>query len=255
MDKKSKEKMRKGIRILLVDDHEIERHGLRVMLESEKNIQVVGEYDNAEEVFPELARLSPDIVLMDIELPGMNGIEATRHLKRNGLHCDADVIVLGKCADGMVEALGAGAAGYLLKDIKCAELTQAIRDVYQNRPSLEEPEDERRDFMGEAVDLVVPRSVDAAHLVKFTDQLEKTLDANILCTIGTWDWGTAITIQMPKPMLLANLLDRLGDIPHVDHVGKVEEPPIRNGFPSLLKRFIMPRSSTNPRKRVLVSLK
>ena len=254
MGKKSKEQMKKGIRIVLVDDHELERRGLRGTLEAEKDMQVVGEYGNAEEAFPEVARLSPDIVLMDIELPGMNGIEATRRLKRDGQHCNADVIILGESADGLAKALGAGAAGYLLKDIKRAELTQGIREVYQNRHSLEEHEKEHRDVVGEAVvDLVVPPSVKAAHLVEFTDQLEKTLDAKILFTVGSWDWGVAITIQTPKPMLLANLLDRLRDIPDVE---KAEEPRIRNGFHSFLKKFrIMSRSRTSLRKRILVSLK
>ncbi len=252
MGKKSKEKMEKGIGILLVDNHELERQGLRGVLEAEKDMRVVGEYGNAEEAFPEVARLSPDIVLMAIELPGMNGIEATRHLKRDGLQCDADVIIIGERADGMVASLGAGAAGYLLKDAKRAELTQAIREVYQNRPSRAEPEKESREIVGEAVDLVVPPSVKADRLVKFTGQLEEALEANILFTVGSWDWGTAITIQTPKPMLLGSLLDRLGDIPYVE---KAEESSIRNGFPGFLKRFIMRQSTTSPRQRVLVSLK
>ena len=74
--------MEEHIRILLVDDNELVRHGLRHMLEPEEDMKVVGDCASAEEVFSEMARLYPDIVLMDDQLPGMDGIEAIRHFKK-----------------------------------------------------------------------------------------------------------------------------------------------------------------------------
>ena len=104
--------MNKNIRILLVDDNELVRHGLRHMLEPEENMEVVGDCSNAEEAFSKIARLCPDIVLMDIQMPGMNGIEALRSLKRNGLDYSGDVIMLADSLNYRVEALQAGAASY-----------------------------------------------------------------------------------------------------------------------------------------------
>ena len=86
--------MKEDIKVLLVDDHELIRQGLQSMLEPEEGIEVVGDYSSAEEALPEIRRLSPDVVLMDTHMPGINGIEATRLLKGKELHCDVDVIML-----------------------------------------------------------------------------------------------------------------------------------------------------------------
>ncbi len=128
-------KMKNDIRILLIEHNELVRYGLRRILEPEVDIEIVGDYANAEKALSQLKIFSPDIVLMDTQLSGMNGIEATRHLKRNGLDYNGDVIMLAESVDYRVEALEAGAAGYLLKDMTCAELTQAIREVYCNKQS------------------------------------------------------------------------------------------------------------------------
>jgi len=242
-------KMRKRIRILLVDDHELVRHGLRRMLEPEEDMDVVGECANAVEAFSQVQRLSPDVILMDTQMPGVNGIEATRCLKRDEVDCDADVIMLAECADYMVEALEAGAAGYLLKDIKRDELADAIRQVYWSDHSLEE----RRGFAEEAVELVVPPPADAAQTLRFIGQVEKKLHASILQTVGSSDWGTVVTILL-KPDPLSNLLDGLRDIPDVEKVE--EEPSAREGLSSFLRKLrTMSGVRTNPRKRMLITLK
>lgn len=75
--------MKENIRVLLVDDRELVRRGLQSMLESEEDMGVVGDCATAEEAFSEIARLRPDIVLMDIRMPGMNGIEGSRHHERS----------------------------------------------------------------------------------------------------------------------------------------------------------------------------
>jgi DNA-binding NarL/FixJ family response regulator len=122
------------IRILLLDDHQIVREGIRRMLQQETDMQVVGDAANAEEAFTQADSLSPDIVLMDIKMPGTNGIEATRRLKER--HPACKIIMLTTYEEYLTQAIGVGAEGYLLKDIKSKELVSAIRAVQQGCTSL-----------------------------------------------------------------------------------------------------------------------
>src|SRR3990172_8553055 len=101
------------IRVLLVDDHQVVREGLRNMLELEDDIKVVGEAASFEEALPQVEALFPDIVLMDIKMPGIDGIEATRRLKEKKPDCN--VVILTLYEEYLPQALEAGAVGYLLK--------------------------------------------------------------------------------------------------------------------------------------------
>ena len=124
-----------AIRVLLVDDHQVVREGLRRMLELEEDIRVVGEASNMDEAL-QLAELhSPDVVLMDIKMPGADGVETTRRLK--GKHADCNIIMLTLYEEYITEAIRAGAVGYLLKDVKRAELSQAIRVAHQGQSPLD----------------------------------------------------------------------------------------------------------------------
>ena len=116
------------IRVLLVDDQPLLRTGFRLILEAEPDLTIVGEASDGAEAL-ELARsLQPDVVLMDIRMPHMDGVEATRRIVSG---YDARVLVLTtfELDEYVVEALRAGASGFLLKDVPPAELTQAIRVV------------------------------------------------------------------------------------------------------------------------------
>lgn len=115
--------MEKAIRVLLVDDHEYVREGLRHMLELHSEIKVVGEAASGQEALGLVDSLAPDIVLMDIQMPGMNGLAATRHIKQKAT---CQVIMLSLWDEHMAQAMEAGARGYLTKDIKQKELASAI---------------------------------------------------------------------------------------------------------------------------------
>jgi len=119
------------IRILLVDDHQVVREGLRHMLELESDIEVVGEAADAKEALEQVEILSPEVILMDIKMPGMDGVELTRQLKEKQPSCN--VVMLTLYEEYLTQAIEAGAAGYLLKDIKREELIRAIRAVHSGR--------------------------------------------------------------------------------------------------------------------------
>jgi len=237
------------IKVLLIDDQELFRHGLRHILEPEKDIEVVGECTSAEEAFSQLGVLYPDIMLMDIHMPGTDGIEATRRLKGSGLACHPDIIILADSADYQGRALEAGAAGYLLKDVKSVELVQTIRRVYRNNHPMEE-----RRRSAEKVELVIPLPHSAARLSRFIDQVEKTLDASILQTVGSWDWGTAITLLL-EAIPLADVLDKIRSMPDVEKVEdaiKVEEElPVKSGLSGLPRKL---RTLPRPKKRIRITL-
>ncbi|MCS6847699.1 MAG: response regulator transcription factor [Anaerolineae bacterium] len=117
------------IRILIVDDQRLMREGLRMLLEMEDDFEVVGEAADGQAALDACAQLAPDIVLMDIRMPGMDGVEATRRLLQRDP--SARVIILTTFDDDqyVFEGLRAGALGYLLKDLSGEELARAIRTV------------------------------------------------------------------------------------------------------------------------------
>ena len=117
------------IRVLLVDDQKLMREGLRVLLEMEPDLEVVGEAEDGQAALAAYAEHQPDVVLMDIRMPGMDGVEATRRLRERWP--DARVIILTTFDDDeyVFEGLRAGALGYLLKDVSGHELAEAVRTV------------------------------------------------------------------------------------------------------------------------------
>jgi len=119
------------IRVCLVDDQRLIREGLRLLLELEEGLEVVGEAENGAAAVEAYAALQPDVVLMDIRMPGMDGVEATRRLLDRWPK--ARVVILTTFDDDayIFDALRAGALGYLLKDVSGAELAAAVREVAQ----------------------------------------------------------------------------------------------------------------------------
>jgi DNA-binding NarL/FixJ family response regulator len=117
------------IRVLLVDDQTLIRQGIRLLLEIEPDIQVVGQAANGRAALEQVETLHPDVVLMDVRMPEMDGVAATRALSAQ--HPEVKVIILTTFEDDetVFEGLKAGARGYLLKDISSDEMAQAVRKV------------------------------------------------------------------------------------------------------------------------------
>lgn len=117
------------VRVLIADDHRHFRDGLRALLLSAEDVEVVGEAGTGDEVIPLAARLQPDVILMDLQMPGTNGIEATRRILYTSPHISILVISMFEDDDSVFAALQAGARGYLLKGALKAEILRAIRAV------------------------------------------------------------------------------------------------------------------------------
>ena len=181
--------MNPAIRVLLVDDHAIVREGLRTLLSEEPDIKVVGEAANGAEAMALTATLHPDVILMDLVMPEMDGIQAMRGI------CEASpssrVLVLTSFGDDhrVRGAIQAGAVGYLLKDVLKADLLRAIRAAAQGQPTLH-PEAQRQ-LMRQVttparllLDDLTPRERDVLRLIA-RGQSNKEIAATLCVTEGT----------------------------------------------------------------------
>jgi DNA-binding NarL/FixJ family response regulator len=124
------------IRILVVDDHIVVRRGLIAMLETEPGMQIVGEAANGAEALEQARKLVPNVILMDLVMPVMDGIEATRKIKQEMPAVNILVLTSFSTNDKVIPSLNAGAIGYLLKDSTPADLVRAIHQVAQGEGSL-----------------------------------------------------------------------------------------------------------------------
>jgi DNA-binding NarL/FixJ family response regulator len=122
-----------AIRVYLIDDHALVRTGMKMILASEMDIEVVGDADNGEDALPLIRKLRPDVVLCDLHLPGLSGLEITERITRGDL--DTRVIIVSVLEDGPLpkRLLEAGASGYLGKAGDAAELLRAVRDVARGK--------------------------------------------------------------------------------------------------------------------------
>ncbi len=118
------------VKVLLVDDHQVVREGLRRILDLDDGIEVVGEAENGEEAITRAVSLSPDVIVMDLKMPVMDGIDATREIKQR--LPDVNVLVLTLYAEDLIrQAVEAGVSGYLLKDSDCEQIAKAIHQVHE----------------------------------------------------------------------------------------------------------------------------
>lgn len=126
--------MTETIRLVIADDHEIFRDGLTLMLSRQQHIQLVGQAANGRELITLVKDLQPDVVMTDVKMPLMDGIEATRYLVMH--HADVRIIALSMFDEEnlIVDMLEAGAKGYLLKNADKQEILDAIHSVYEERP-------------------------------------------------------------------------------------------------------------------------
>ncbi|MGD9404985.1 MAG: response regulator transcription factor, partial [Anaerolineae bacterium] len=129
--------MTSPIRVLLVDDHAILRKGIRALLSTEPDIEVVGEAGDGAEALDQAEALQPDVILMDLVMPNMDGIVATQQVTARQSGVRVLVLTSFVADDKVFPAIKAGALGYILKDTGPDELVRAIRQVHRGEPTLE----------------------------------------------------------------------------------------------------------------------
>jgi len=125
------------ISVLIVDDHTVVRDGLQALISAEPNMHVVAAVGDGIEAVEFVKKLKPDVILMDLVMPNMDGIQATIKIKKDSP--DARILILTSFAEDhqVFAAIKSGATGYLMKDSSSEELIQAIRDIYKNKPVLQ----------------------------------------------------------------------------------------------------------------------
>lgn len=128
--------MKNKIRVMIVDDHEMVRTGLRVLLSTSEDVEVVGEANSGQAAVQRYAELHPDVVLMDLVMPGMDGVTAIETIR--GQYPQARIVALTSYHDSDLVhgALKAGAVGYLLKNVSMHELVDAVKDTYAGKSIL-----------------------------------------------------------------------------------------------------------------------
>jgi len=117
------------IKVLIVDDHQVVREGLRRILEPDNEVEVIGEARSGEEAVVKATSLVPDVIIMDLKMPGMDGIMATHEIKQKKPNINILVLTL-YAEDFIKQAVEAGVSGYLLKDSDCEQITKAVHQVY-----------------------------------------------------------------------------------------------------------------------------
>ncbi|MDP2971592.1 MAG: response regulator transcription factor, partial [Deltaproteobacteria bacterium] len=121
----------KKIRVLLAEDHTIVRQGLIALLRAEPDMEVVGEASDGVEAIEMAKKIIPDVVLMDIAMRNLNGLEATRRIKKLFPHIKVLILTMYDNEEWIFQILRAGASGYLIKDSAMTDLTSAIRAIHQ----------------------------------------------------------------------------------------------------------------------------
>jgi DNA-binding NarL/FixJ family response regulator len=157
------------IRCLLADDHTLVRQGIRRLLESEPDIEVVAEASSAEEAVEKTKDLRPDLVLMDVGMPGLSSFEAARQIRRISLVTRVLFLTMYDDEEYVMQCMEAGASGYLLKDAPSQQLIAAVRDVHRGGKYVSAP------LLGKMVDIYQSQRPDASRATRLTPRERQIL--------------------------------------------------------------------------------
>jgi DNA-binding NarL/FixJ family response regulator len=142
--------------IIVADDHHVVRQGLRALLEAEPDFRLVGEASDGLGTVQLVERLKPDVLVIDLMMPGLNGLEVTRQVSQRSPQTRVVILSMHANEAYVLEALRNGASGYVLKDSSAADLVQAVREVVAGRRYLSPPLSER------AIEAYVQKAADAS---------------------------------------------------------------------------------------------
>jgi len=215
------------ISVILVDDHVIMRDGLRQLLEVESDIEVVGEADNGRDAVKLALQKNPNIVIMDIAMSDMNGIEATRQINSGNPNIKIIALSMHSERQIVVGILRAGASGYLLKDSSSIELVEAIRTVHLGRKYLsqkisdivlQEISDIKKDTDEIGVDLLTNRECEILQLISEGNATKKIAEVLFI---------SPKTVESHR----ANIMEKL----NIHNIPELTKYAIRAGLTSLNK--------------------
>jgi len=195
------------IRIIIVDDHKLIRQGIKDFLNTKNEFQVVGEAENGQTAIEMVNALAPNVVLMDLNMPGMDGIEAVRKIKKVNPETKIIVLTAFTQSDKIISSIDAGADGYQLKDIAPDELCSAILTVVEGKPSVH-PEIIQKLMLGLSVknerenkiDSLSPRELEVPQLIaegKSNEEIANNLVLSIL-TVKTHVHNILLKLNMTK---------------------------------------------------------
>jgi NarL family two-component system response regulator LiaR len=200
------------IRVLLVDDHAVVRQGLRMFIEMQSDMEVVGEGANGIEAVELSARLNPDVILLDLMMPQMDGVEATRKILQHNPASRVLILTSFGEDDKVFPAIRAGAQGYLLKDIQPRDLVQAVRETHQGKAQLH-PDIARRLMAAVSGDAPVqaaqPAALPAA-LQGLTDREREVLEQIARGLTNREIAEKMVISEKTVKTHVSNLLDKLG---------------------------------------------
>ena len=199
-----------SIRVLVADDHPVVREGLCTMLEIEEDMEVVGRAADGEEAVAQALSTRPDIILMDVQMPNVDGIEAMRRIRESDPEARVIVLTTYRDEDYIFPSLRAGARGYLLKDASREELAEAIRAVHRGE-SLLDPQiaDQARSREGltarevEVLELMARQHSNAqiAEKLFVSENTVKTHVSNILAKLGCSDRAAAVLTAWKRHLI------------------------------------------------------
>ena len=208
------------IRVLIVDDHTLVRDGLQGMLTTQKDFTVVGEAENGLEAIERARELQPDIVLMDLRMPELDGVEAMRRIRAEDPQIKVIVLTTYDSDEYVFQAIEAGAKGYLLKDASREELFQAVRATYRGQSP----------FHSGVIARVLQRFAQLSHHTAATDVIsEREMEVLWLMARGATNKEIAASLSISEGTArthVSNILQKLGTNHRTEAVTKALEKGI-----------------------------
>ncbi len=209
-----------AIKVMIVDDHSLVREGLKAVFDQGKDIEVVGEAGSGEEAIDMVDSVKPDVILMDISMPGMNGIQATRLIREKNPEAKVVILTMLDQEGYVYEAIKAGATGYMLKSTSSDDLVNAIQTVHEGKALLHP--DATAQLLKEFVTLAENKAKDYGLSNREMEVLQLLSEGNTNKEIAKALWISEQTVKTH----VAHIFDKLGTSDRTETVARA----LRNGL-------------------------